>query len=158
MTFIWTDEKIEKMRALLATGEMSAALVGIEIGVSRCAIIGKARRLGIPLKTKSGELKDRHGSAEAPKGKRPRQPSKDRRPRKPQKVIEDGSRPDRPLIAFLDLKPMNCRYPFGKPGADDFGFCGAPRAPGSSYCEGHHALCHGSGTPSEQRATEGIRS
>jgi GcrA cell cycle regulator len=40
-----------------------------------------------------------------------------------------------------ELKPRSCRWPFGDPGASDFGFCGhETHAPGQSYCAHHQRL------------------
>ena len=45
------------------------------------------------------------------------------------------------LVAFDDLEPGDCRYPYGgdKDG-DPIRFCGHPRRPGASYCTPHFDL------------------
>jgi GcrA cell cycle regulator len=44
-------------------------------------------------------------------------------------------------IQVEELKPRSCRWPFGDPGASDFGFCGhETHAPGQSYCAHHQRL------------------
>jgi len=45
------------------------------------------------------------------------------------------------LVAFDDLEPGDCRYPYGgdKEG-EPITFCGHPRRPGASYCTAHFDL------------------
>ncbi len=50
--------------------------------------------------------------------------------------------PPQPGVAFLDLRPGDCRWPIGDPRDGDFGFCGAPAQPGSSYCLHCHKLAY----------------
>jgi GcrA cell cycle regulator len=49
---------------------------------------------------------------------------------------------EQPLrLQVEELKPRSCRWPFGDPGASDFGFCGhETHAPGQSYCAHHQRL------------------
>lgn len=52
-------------------------------------------------------------------------------------------------ISLLDLKPEDCRWPYGD---RDFTFCGHPQLEGSSYCGAHFFLSIGRGTISERAA------
>ena len=45
------------------------------------------------------------------------------------------------LKQMIDLKPMDCRYPYGDPGKEGFGFCGKPVTTGRPYCQEHLAIC-----------------
>lgn len=59
-------------------------------------------------------------------------------------VVAPGRKqPDKPgAVKFVDLDAAACRYPFGDPRKDDFGFCGMTQTEGSPYCADHKALCH----------------
>jgi GcrA cell cycle regulator len=56
-------------------------------------------------------------------------------------------------LSLIDLKPSDCRYPYG---GDEEGeaitFCGHPRREGSSYCAAHFDLSRGPGSASERAA------
>jgi GcrA cell cycle regulator len=56
-------------------------------------------------------------------------------------------------LSLIDLKPSDCRYPYG---GDEEGeaitFCGHPRREGSSYCDAHFNLSRGPGSASERAA------
>src|SRR4029077_783285 len=72
-------------------------------------------------------------------------------PVKPAKVRCGGVQPS--LLAFADLEPGDCRYPYGgEREGEAYAFCAHPRLPHSSYCGPHHALTHGPGTVSERMA------
>ncbi|TWB96852.1 GcrA cell cycle regulator [Bradyrhizobium macuxiense] len=44
-------------------------------------------------------------------------------------------------LSLLDLKPGDCRYPYGGDAdGETMTFCGHPRRPGSSYCSPHFRL------------------
>jgi GcrA cell cycle regulator len=51
------------------------------------------------------------------------------------------------LISVLELRPGDCRYPYGgdKEG-EEIAFCGHPQRPGSSYCAPHFRLTRDFGT------------
>lgn len=40
-------------------------------------------------------------------------------------------------VPLLELTDAMCRWPSGNPGDDNFGFCGAKKTRGCSYCEEH---------------------
>ena len=43
----WTDERLDRLRAMYADGH-SCAAIGAALGISKSAIIGKVNRLGLP--------------------------------------------------------------------------------------------------------------
>jgi hypothetical protein len=47
----------------------------------------------------------------------------------------------------------SCQYIAGEPSADDACKCGAPVAPGSSYCQEHRALCSAPAQPPSEAGT-----
>ena len=130
---MWTEERVEKLKALRSEG-CSAGIIANELGgVSRSAVIGKLHRLGLFGSHKVGK---RHKGGPKPK---PRVEGLVRPPRvihaaPPPKEDE----PKRPLVSFADLEPHHCRAIYGYPsGGGDWGYCGCEKVPGSSYCAEH---------------------
>jgi GcrA cell cycle regulator len=71
----WTDERIERLRAMWTKGATASQIADELGGVSRNAVIGKAHRLGLesrPSPVKPGEEKEKKAkAAPAPKAARP---------------------------------------------------------------------------------------
>lgn len=127
---IWTIDQDSRLREMWNIEGRSASYCAGQLNVTRNAVIGRARRLGLERRAspiiRGGEPK-------------PFVPKRSVRGRPPK--IE----PPRPQLA--DLGPCACRYPHGHLGADQFGFCAAPSRTGSPYCEAHHALCYTRAAP-----------
>ena len=150
--FPWGDETELALRSLWSSGK-KASVVAAELQsfgyITRCSVIGKARRLGLESRA-SGV---RHASV---KPKRQREP----KPRKPfvlrpiafrGRPMEALPLPAQPVtdvarVAFMDLEPHHCRWPINEPVT---GFCGCDKVPGLSYCAGHAARAFA--TPSTNR-------
>ena len=65
----WTDERIERLKAMWAEGATASQIADELGGVSRNAVIGKAHRLGLearPSPVKPGEEKEKKPKAAAP--------------------------------------------------------------------------------------------
>lgn len=126
--FVWTDARVNRLRALAAAGK-SATEIGEAFGISRNAVLGKGSRLGIcfggqhtPLAKKKAKYRT------VPK-------SNSVRP-----LIELRAVRPETVVPLMELSARQCRYPFGDPHADDFGFCGGEVLPGSAFCACHHSL------------------
>ena len=66
----WTDERIDRLKAMWAEGSTASQIAEDLGGVSRNAVIGKAHRLGLearPSPVKAGEDKDKVKKVAAPK-------------------------------------------------------------------------------------------
>jgi GcrA cell cycle regulator len=74
----WTDERIERLKAMWTKGATASQIADELGGVSRNAVIGKAHRLGLesrPSPVKPGEEKEKKAkAAPAPKAARPAAP------------------------------------------------------------------------------------
>lgn len=142
--FPWTDEQITTLRERWAAGD-SASVIASRLGtVSRCAVIGKARRLALPSRKPTTRI------PHPPRFKPPRPVAA--KPVKTKLVFSDKFKAAKPpagrfalppqqaadiaRVQLLDLEPHHCRWPVGEPTQ---GFCGCSNLPGSPYCEAHAA-------------------
>lgn len=163
-SFIWAPEHSDALRDCLSRGMsygQAASAINTRFGTefTRNAAIGRAKRLG--LKTASARKVTSRTKRSARWGESaPKAPEKVVRPAasaapkltpEPVKLRCVGVKPR--LLAFADLEPGDCRYPYGgEREGEAYAFCGHPRLPHSSYCRPHHALTHGLGTVSERMA------
>ena len=160
-SFIWAPEHSDALRDCLSRGMsygQAARAINTRFGTefTRNAAVGRAKRLGLkPASVRKVLTKPRRPARwgeSAPKAPakvvRPAAPAMPE-PVKPVKLRCVGISPR--LLAFADLEPGDCRYPYGgEKEGEAYAFCGHPRIPHSSYCRPHHALTHGRGTVSER--------
>jgi GcrA cell cycle regulator len=140
----WTDERVQALTTLWRDG-YSGALIGVELGLTRSAVIGKVQRLGLPgratLVSRRPPRASRLPAAKSQPGKRSPVLARSSRPetkqRRPMAPPELGPAPDAP-VTVLTLTPANCNWPEGDPKRPDFHFCGRDKPPDMAYCP-HHA-------------------
>lgn len=158
----WTPEEVEKLKKLIAERLTSGQIEARMPGKSRCAIVGKAHRLGIQIRggAKKAIREPRWQTAKRAKKARDaavaKTPARLATPRAPGPAFGNGppTAPAQPYIAIsgpvpaklyplADWPPENnlraCKWPFGGNGPRDpilFG-CACVRVPGSPYCEEH---------------------
>lgn len=140
LTFLttWTDEKLERCRALWAQG-WSAGQISADLGISRNAILGKIWRQKWPSPAKPHSTKaDRTMTPRAPRIRVTKRthsaaqvvatvlPPPDNNYQK--SFAEDGAK------VLMDLEPSDCRFVLGD---RDFQFCAAESADGFCYCPQH---------------------
>lgn len=152
----WTDERIEVLRTLWAQG-LSASCIAAQFGdVSRCAVLGKAYRLGLEQRRTTLRINAPQGRRRRaalptiPAGTHPRRGKASpvrpklrlvKRRATPSPVelraleVQAGAK----LIPLIELEAGMCRWPIGEPESENFGFCGRGRVEGISYCL-HHAV------------------
>jgi GcrA cell cycle regulator len=162
----WTDERIDQLKARWKEGA-SAGVIAHELGVTRNAVIGKISR----LRKQQIDIAHR-GSGNYPlvflQGATPVKKQSVKKTsrgflsnfkRRNGNVIVKGaivapahvpapvvaSKP----IAWAALTKDHCRYIISLEGEPVL-FCGANHIDGSTYCEGHHALCYDRVLPSIQ--------
>ncbi|MGI9251306.1 MAG: GcrA family cell cycle regulator [Pseudohongiellaceae bacterium] len=149
---IWTTDRVAILMKLHAVGVSFGEIAQrIGDGITRNAVIGKSRRLGLPDRDRSKAAKRSHKvrghkMRSEPKPIQPPPLPKMPRPPKPPPIADDfpsSMNADEILIPpdnrvkFVDLEAHQCRWPIGDPKHPDFGFCGAKVRQGKSYCEGH---------------------
>jgi len=170
-SFIWAPEHSDALRDCLSRGMSygrAADAINARFGTefTRNAAVGRAKRLGLKVApgrkiTLGRKVAARPQGPRVPPEPKPKSKGGTLRPdtpatpgplpecAKPVKLRCVGVKPR--LLAFADLEPGDCRYPYGgdKEG-EAFAFCGHPKLKGSSYCAPHHHLTHGLGTASER--------
>lgn len=135
---VWTDEAVEMLRELVAEGlPFSDIASRLPIMVSRNAVIGKAKRLGLEKPVKVGGKKvERSLSGREKRLKNARAAAVARAPAaSPTETPE----PFNGGVTLDELRPGQCRFPIGDPSDPGFRFCGAKAV--GPYCEAHRSLC-----------------
>ena len=132
----WTDERVELLTKLWGEGKTAAEIAKELGGVTRNAVIGKAHRLKLSNRVSPIQQNKKPAPVKtAPPVQAPE--------RKIQKTeIQDN----REGIPLMDLKPNACRWPFGDPQDENFGFCGADCIPGLPYCAEHAKIAYQAAT------------
>jgi GcrA cell cycle regulator len=114
----WTPERDALLRRLWDSG-MTTRLIGIEMGITKSAAIGRASRIHLPARP-------------SPVGAR----GEPRPPRAPHVAKVAASPSVKTPAAIAPFVPFrDCQWPTsaGPPWA----FCAAPAVPGCPYCETH---------------------
>ncbi len=137
----WTEEKVRELRRIAEQG-LTAAEIASRIGAkSKGVIYSIAHRRGIPLLGTANTPPKAAAFGAAPELEAAPLPA------------PDEALPESRLLSLFDLKRVGmCRWPIGDVGKPGFAFCAADCAPSRSYCETHHRLSRGNGTPGERNA------
>lgn len=160
--FNWTDVQVARLKEMHQQG-LSATQIGVRLGTSRNAVIGKLHRLdlmrvrtpakpkpprqrqepdltAIPAAVRLKPIED--NTVYAPKttyrgGIREKLASAKRTQQADVQPIEPPPQPRGDKPGLMQLKPGECKWPFGDPRHPDFHYCGQPREEGRPYCAGH---------------------
>ncbi len=155
----WTDDVIERLKALWTEGH-STAEIGRRMGISKNAVVGKAHRLML-LARPSPIHRAAAGEAANPVARRVTGPTLAPMPAvrdcEPPRVAPPVARPSvaPPPVAQPAAAPalravarpgrgrlVECCWPIGEPGTRSFRFCDADSVPGKPYCPTHAALAY----------------
>lgn len=123
----WTDDLDARLRDMWASGDVTAA-IGIALDMSKNAVIGRARRLGLKSRGNPNLPLSIRQAGTAPRPNATRQPSAPKAP---------APAAPKPRQALPPASGRACQWPSGDPRAPGFHFCGAPVAAGS-YCRDHY--------------------
>jgi len=126
---IWGAKNIAKLIALAAKG-LSYTQIGKELGITKNAAIGKARR----LKIDKSPAQTTYIKAKPPAHKPQPKPIKPTLPPPPPAPVTDMK-----LLTMMELRDNHCRYPIDKDG--ETVFCGLPKFK-KSFCQEHGAKCY----------------
>lgn len=135
----WTDARIVMVKELWPSESAADIATGLGGGITRNAVIGKARRLGLASKK---------ADRAAEKKSRKRRPAQPKPPKLKPVVIHDT--PPR-MVTLQELEPHHCRYGLGDPRDADFRFCGADKWGESPYCRYHFHICYQPPAQREQK-------
>lgn len=166
----WTNDVIERLRALWAEGH-STAEIGRRLGVSKNAIVGKAHRLDLPARP--SPIRRDPALAETARVAPPRRVEGSTLPplastdgpipvvptlveaplpRPAPPTLPPATALPRPTpVAVPRLQPapirsygrvITCCWPIGEPGTRAFRFCDEPSEPGKPYCADHAKLAY----------------
>src|SRR5271165_3343364 len=110
----WTEDRIGLLKELWADGIGAAQIAKRLGGVTRSAVIGKVRRLG---------MTEQRGHLE----------------RAPHvRVVKQAG----VTVTVLTLGVHMCKWPIGDPSGDDFTFCGRRTLKESPYCAEHARIAY----------------
>jgi GcrA cell cycle regulator len=159
----WTDEAIDRLRALWAEGH-STAEIGRRMGISKNAVVGKAHRLN--LSARPSPIRRVPGQPAAPRAPRPTpMRAVERAPFVARAFSVVGAAPaPRPVIAAPRpvappappppprLSNATCCWPIGEPGKAGFRFCAERALATKPYCEAHAAQAYVRAKPKHEDA------
>jgi GcrA cell cycle regulator len=141
MSNVWTPAMLATFRALHrgdGTFEAMAAQMSaiFQLEISRNALIGKARRMELPMRNEAGSRKP----ARRPKPVVIPRPVAASAPILPP---PEPIAPDEEGLSIYQLTGTTCRWPLGKmEDRPPFRFCGEETPIEASYCDKHHELGH----------------
>lgn len=148
----WTPQRELDLRKYWAENRSGSEIAALLGGLTRCAVLGKAWRLGLPARSESSKLsrKKRKFKTAPPAAVKP--------PLAPKPVTLVASmclpilkalvtemhktieEPPAEGIDILDLEKHHCRYITSGDGIRAK-FCGARKMDDSSYCSEHRKIC-----------------
>jgi GcrA cell cycle regulator len=148
----WNETNTAELRRMWDEEGLSSGDIAFIMGITRNAVIGRVRRLGLQMRDNKVQPRFRPRKERAPETikRRPRPllpislPGDTRFMRGDAWAPLPGSSP----VPLIDLEPGMCKWPVSEDRPHLF--CGA--AAHGPYCEYHHALSVGVGTPSEREA------
>jgi GcrA cell cycle regulator len=106
---VWTGERLEQLTKLWGQG-LSITQIGLKLGVTRNAVVGKVHRVGLPKR-----------QSPIVRSNKPFEPK--RKKRLP--------------LTFSNWDRNKCSWPIGDPKSPDFKFCSDKIVEGRPYCSVH---------------------
>jgi GcrA cell cycle regulator len=130
----WTQEKVVKLKELWGKGNTAGQVATIIGGVTRNAVIGKAYRLNLTVK--SIQKKNNFNQVSQNQENAPQPERKARRSKFKSLLLDKNFEPENPK-SLEELHDEICRWPIGHPNEPDFYFCGRKSMKDFSYCKLH---------------------
>ncbi len=152
----WPLERIDRFRELWAQRPMLTCWeIAKELGVGKNAVVGKRKRLGLPLRDHGSNggrpLKPSSARKKAARERRALGLPDDRKAHKPHwqsfvgecEAIPLPVVPPENAIPLVELTESTCRWPYGE---RPVVFCGAIPAAGRPYCGPHCRVAYQAGS------------
>ena len=130
----WTDEKVEKLKALWTKGHTASQIATALGDTTRNAVIGKSHRLNLEARAPS-----KHSGASVSRENKQirRGPAPTSRKAKFQSILLDKNfEPENPK-SLEELTDTTCKWPIGHPNEEKFYFCGRKPEGEFPYCKLH---------------------
>ncbi|AQR63191.1 hypothetical protein BZG35_17205 [Brevundimonas sp. LM2] len=130
----WTDDRVGRLKTLWLAGQSADAIARhLAHGITRNAVLGKVRRLGLSTGRQAGVA----SLAKVQPAPAPRL----RLPASGAPVTASASSPEPGPATLQSVGRADCRWPLGDPRALDFAVCGRRVARGA-YCADHAAIAY----------------
>jgi GcrA cell cycle regulator len=133
----WTQERIELLKQLWTEGHSASQIANKFRGTAftRCAVIGKARRLKLEPRAPRQPVRRKARRQANGVPKPPMPPPRPRPPPPPPPLV-----PRMRKLTFFRLKPGHCRWPLGDWFAPARLFCAADKDATEIYCPFHRRM------------------
>lgn len=115
---VWTEDRLTDLTRLWGEG-LSITQIGLALGVSRNAVVGKVHRMGLPKRQSPIVKSDKPRVAKPPIQRRRTVP-----------------------LSLEQWDRNTCSWPIGDPKTESFSFCGDHVEPGRPYCSVHCAKAY----------------
>lgn len=151
-TTTWTSEQVAELTRLWADG-LTTSEIGLRIGKSKNAVIGRAHREG--LAGRPSPITGRSYSALPPEERLARLRERWRKRNhvlRERRAAERGKHSPVKVLRFRSPSAMpqnytlsqtaKCQYIAGEPSADDSCKCGKPAIEGKSWCPEHYSMVY----------------
>jgi hypothetical protein len=139
----WSDTEVTLLRQLIAADQSAGAIAGQMVNRSRCAVMGKAKRLGLILSPKNSRGQRPGTSQRARERQGLAQPKKRQRYRSTANANQQAApalpEPEPIGISFADFRPrVDCAWVLGEVDGANTLYCGCPCKDGYSWCARHY--------------------
>ena len=133
----WTNEKVEKLKALWSKGHTASQIAQILGDTTRNAVIGKAHRLNLEARAPSKQTSSNqvNNKSNIKTSKRSAQPMS--RKQKFKSILLDKNFEKENPKTLEELTEKTCKWPIGHPNEETFYFCGRKPETDFPYCKLH---------------------
>ena len=132
----WTPEKVSKLKELWGKNNTAAQIASIIGDVTRNAVIGKAHRLNLAVKSIPKSKNNSLNQFSQIRNNIAQREENTRRSKFKSLLLDKNFEPENPK-SLEELHDKICRWPFGHPDEPNFYFCGRKSLKNFSYCKLH---------------------
>tara|TARA_B100000941_G_scaffold289252_1_gene267835 strand:+ start:2962 stop:3468 length:507 start_codon:yes stop_codon:yes gene_type:complete len=133
----WTDEKVEKLKALWKKGHTASQIAQMLGDTTRNAVIGKAHRLNLEARAPSKQSSYSSSGSNIVNKTSRRTPQPLTRKQKFKSLLLDKNFEKENPKSLEELTETTCKWPIGHPNEENFYFCGRKPENDFPYCKLH---------------------